>query len=165
MAKKSRPESPKKDRRLEHELVPVTAKEIHFASVAANAAASGRTPRRSFASLREEALESGELDPTKGYLFLKDIPENHMAFAIMDAFPEKTPEGDARRLSLLWRVLAALPQTLRDPRAAAYLTTENGQKFIGTALLEAIGMTPMKIGQEVPIDVIFSNAERIARDE
>jgi hypothetical protein len=161
--KKSRSKTREKKLRGERHLVPVTAEEIHFAAVAANAAASGRTPRQSFASLHEDAFDSGKLDPTKRYLMLTDAPENHKAFAIMDAFPEKTPEGDARRMSLLWRVMFALPTTLRDPRAATYLKTENGQSFIGRPLLQALGTTPMKVGKEVPVDAIFVNAERIAQ--
>jgi hypothetical protein len=141
-------------------LVPVTAEELHFAATAATAAASGQTPRQSFLSKYEEAVEAGKVDPKKPRLVLRDdIPDNHMAFAIMDAFPEKTPEGDLKRQSLLWRVMRALPMVLKDPRAQSYVRDEkDGRSMIATPLIDAIATTPMIMGEAVPIDQIFTIA-------
>ena len=86
-----------------------------------------------------------------------------MAFAIMDAFPEKTHSGEAKRRSLLWRVMFSLPPVFNDSRAKAYLKTEAGQTLVSKPLLEAVGMTPMQTGAEVPVDEIFNNAARIAQ--
>jgi hypothetical protein len=71
-------------------VVAVSKEELHFAIMAAAAAGTNRTPRQSFASNFQESIDSGQTDPGKKYLVPTDDPLNHMAFAIMDAFPEKT---------------------------------------------------------------------------
>jgi hypothetical protein len=145
--------------------LPVTAAELHFALVAAEAAASGRTPRPSFIGKYKEAVESGKIDGSKGHLVLRDIPENHAAFAIMDAFPEKTPEGEAKRRSLRWRAMFAMADVTNDPRFGAYTKVENGQSFIAGALMEAVASTPMNTGEKTPVDEIFKRAEAAMKKE
>jgi hypothetical protein len=145
-------------------LDPVTVDEFRYAHIAAYAAATGRTPRQSFASIYEEAIDSGTLDRTKSHFVMRDIPENHAAFAIMDAFPDKTAAGDRLRQSLLWRVIFAAQEVFRDSRSRIYLKKEADQDMVAQPLIEAIATTPMAIGQAIPLDAIFAAAARIVAD-
>jgi len=54
--------------------------------------------------------------------------------------------------------MSALPAALRDPRAAPYRKIENDRNLINSALLEAVGTTPMKLGREIPVDRKFLRA-------
>lgn len=143
------------------EVPPITADELMFAMTAADAAATHRTPRQSFRSKYEEALESGRLEPGK-HLVLSDIPMNHAAFAIMESFPEKTEEGERKRQGALWRAIFVVSKARLDDRFAAYVMEENGEHFINMAIVEAMATTPMTAGEEVPLDLIFENAAHIA---
>ena len=138
-------------------LAAVTKEELHFALVSAVSAADGRTPRKSFEAKAQEAIERGEVEPTKR-LFLNDHPDNHMAFAIMEAFPEKTPAGDEKRKALLWRAMFAFRRIVSDPRYKEYVRDQDGQQFVAAALMEAVATTPMDTASEVPVDEVFRRA-------
>src|SRR5258706_15958313 len=105
---------------MHEELVPVTIDQLQLANKVAHAAATGQMVRESFHSKFDEAMEAGELNPSKSYLVLSDIPSNHAAFAIMDTIPEKSAEGDKLRQSLLWRIFFTAPKLYADPRAEKY---------------------------------------------
>jgi hypothetical protein len=149
----------------QHPVIAVTKEELHFALMAAAGVANGQTPRQSFQSKFEEAVDQGQLDPNKSYLRLTDARPNHMAFAILEAFPEKTPENEERRRSLLWRVIFAFPEIASDPRFEQYTHEENGEHFIEEAILEAAATTPMSAGKETPVDEVFRRAAELLRQE
>lgn len=136
------------------ELVPVTPEELHFACMAADAAARGKTPRQSFKSKQDEAKRAGKLKPGK-HLVLTDHPMNHAGMAIMEAFPESTPDGQRKRLSLLWRALSAMAEIHRDPRFAECFSEENGEPMVEEELIDAVATVPMFLGQPVPLDAIL----------
>jgi hypothetical protein len=143
----------------------VTKEELHFAMMVGAAAANNLTPRQSFESKFRESAQRGELDPSKSYLTMTDIPLNHAAFAIMDAFPEKTESGEEKRQALLWRAIFAYAAVARDRRFAEYTHEKDGQFFIEEAIVEALAATPMSAGAEVPVDAIFSLAAELIRTE
>jgi len=60
-----------------------------------------------------------------------------MAFAVMDAFPEKTPAGEEKRKALLWRAMLAFRCIANDARCKDYVREKDGQKFVASALMEA----------------------------
>lgn len=138
-------------------LAVVTAEELQFALTVAMAAASGRTPRKSFRAKHQEAKDSGELHSGRNYLVLTDDPMNHAAFAIMDAFPDKTPEGDKKRRALLHRALFAMLEVMDDPRSTPY--RREGE--VSLILVEAVAVTPMLEGTEIPLDDIFQQAQNL----
>lgn len=146
-------------------IVAVTKEELHFALMAAAGVANGQTPRPSFRSKFEDAVDQGRLDPNKSYLRLTDARPNHMAFAILDAFPEKTPENEEKRQSLLWRVMFAFPELASDPRFEHYTHEKDGEHFIEEAILEAAATTPMTAGKETPVDEVFRRAAELLRQE
>ncbi len=141
----------------------MTKEELHFALVSAVSAADGRTPRKSFAAKAQEAIERGELQGKR--LFLNDRPENHMAFAIMDAFPEKTAAGEEKRKALLWRAMFAFRRIARDVRFKDYVREKGGQEFVAPALMEAAATTPMHTASEVPVDEVFRRAADLVRQQ
>lgn len=146
------------------ECCPVTMEELHFAYMAAGAAAAGRTPRQSFLSKKEEAIASGKLDPSKQYVFLTDDPANHAGFAIMELFPGKSDVDKQKRLSLLWRALSLIPAVMVDPRAAEYLREEADGHQISAALLTSMATIRVPFGADPPLDDIFAEAGRLNKN-
>jgi hypothetical protein len=164
MGKKKR--SKTKDREVppwrREECVPVTLEQLQLANKVAHAPATGGMVRKSFAASFEEAREAGELEPGKSYLTLTDLPINHAALAILDTVPDKTPEGERLRRSLLWRVIFAAPEVYGDPRAKKYLTQDEHGKWIAWPLVEAVAKTAMIMPAATPLDAIFEMADKLA---
>lgn len=140
--------------------VPVTLEELHFATTVAYSASTNRMQRTSFRGSFEEAMESCRIEPGN-YLVLSDIPENHAAMAILDAFPDKSTAGEAKRKSLLWRVMFVIAEATTDARAKRYLIDDNGQAYIDQALMEAMAVVPMNLGEAIPLDAIFEKANEL----
>src|SRR5437868_7467047 len=148
----------RKNWHLHRDLVPVTLDQLNLAFKIAQAAATGAMPRQSFSSKFAEAREAGKLQERK-YLVLTDAPENHAAMAIMDTFPEKTLDGERLRQSLLYRVMFVASNVFADPRAQKYFKSNSEGEWVGYPLLEALGTTPMRMGDEAPLDAIFAAAD------
>ena len=141
----------------------MTKEELHFALVSAVSAVDGRMPRKSFAAKAQEAIERGEVKGKRW--FLNDRSENHIAFAIMDAFPEKTPAGEEKRKALLWRAMFAFGRIASDARYKDYVREKDGQEFVASALMKAVATTPMHTASEVPVDEVFRRAADLVRQQ
>jgi hypothetical protein len=61
-------------------------------------------PRKSFKANYQEALEAGEIKHGE-HLVLSDLPMNHAAMAMLNVFPDKSPDGNRFRSSLLHRTM------------------------------------------------------------
>jgi hypothetical protein len=125
------------------------------------AAGTGKMPRQSFASKYEEAKEAGKLEPGE-YLVLGDRPINHAAMAILETFSHK---GKRFKHSILYRAIMAAPEVYRDDRAKKYMKKDDNGDWIGHPLLEALAITPIRMGVETPVDAIFKKADQIAAAE
>ena len=134
----------------------LTAEELHFAAIAANAAYSGRMPMEPVSERAAPIEIEGH-----GFVRLTDIPFNRASMAIMDCFPE----DETKRQAALFRILMIMFDVMNDERARVFMRDggEPGVSMVHPALLEAIATVPAHFSSKPPIDRVFTLATKISK--
>lgn len=109
-------------------------------------------------------IPSDAASPEQGHaVFMRtDHPLNHAGMAIVEAFPEAS---QGKCMALMNRTLFILPALLADARSASYQRKDDKGILIAEILVTAVASTPIRVGREVPVDLIFEKLEQLAASQ